>query len=175
MAGLLALVDYYCPALFVIALEVRSCTWEGRSPKGGKVARRILERCLGLLVHLFDDRHAKVEYVRTIAAQKVLLVTQPIYPRRISFTIYSRDFTVVRGRHEHIFAWLIVFLILFFRLLVSCLLLANFQFIKRNRFYEAATFKSVFVHHLASFHLKLSFAAVNQKSFALLTSKINLG
>ena len=61
------LVDYYCPALFLLGTAVRSCTWDGREPNGGKLAKEILQRCLLLLVHIFDDYGAKVEYVRTLA------------------------------------------------------------------------------------------------------------
>ena len=67
MDGLIALVDYFVPALLVIGVAVRDCTWSGRENGGGKGARQILEQCLALLVHLFDDRQAKVEYVRTLS------------------------------------------------------------------------------------------------------------
>ena len=46
---------------------MRNCTWEGRSPDGGKVAKEVLQQCLVLLVHLFNDNAAKVEYVRTLS------------------------------------------------------------------------------------------------------------
>ena len=60
-------MDYFCPALFLLGTAVRSCTWDGRQPNGGKLAKEILQRCLVLLVHIFDDYGAKVEYVRTLA------------------------------------------------------------------------------------------------------------
>ena len=65
--GIQTLVDYYCPALLVIGTGVRSCTWEGRTPDGGKVAKEVLQQCLVLLIHLFNDNAAKVEYVRTLS------------------------------------------------------------------------------------------------------------
>ena len=65
--GLIDLVDFYCPALFLLGTAVRSCTWDGRKPGGGKVAKEILQRSLVLLVHVFGDYSAKVEYVRTLA------------------------------------------------------------------------------------------------------------
>ena len=71
MEGLISLVDYFCPALLVIGVAVRNCTWEGRDPNGGKLAREILGQCLCLLVHLFDDRQAKVEYVRTLSNRAI--------------------------------------------------------------------------------------------------------
>ena len=73
--GLLALVDYYCPLLLVLGCGVRSCTWEGRTPGGGKAAREVLEQCLVLLVHLYGSESPKVEYVRTLST--ALLAWQP--------------------------------------------------------------------------------------------------
>ena len=75
--GLLALMDFYCPALLLLGTEVRSLTWEGAvggTVKGDK-ARRVLEVCLGLQVHITQDLMAKSEYTRSLSV--ALLAWQP--------------------------------------------------------------------------------------------------
>ena len=57
LGSLWALLYQYLPALFVIGHDVRRLTWEGGvgGDVRGDLARRILENCLVLQVHLLDD------------------------------------------------------------------------------------------------------------------------
>ena len=66
LPGLESLLNYYLPAIFVVAHLVRSCTWDGRSDGSGIVATCVLQRCLGLLVDLANPSAAKMVHVRTI-------------------------------------------------------------------------------------------------------------
>ena len=65
----MSLLDYFIPALFILGYQVRQLTWEGGV--GGRVkgvlAKRILEQCLALQVHLMDDWDGRLEYTRTLS------------------------------------------------------------------------------------------------------------
>jgi hypothetical protein len=77
LRSLHALLYHYLPALFVIGHDVRRLTWEGgvRGTVKGDVAKRVLESCLALQVHLLGDWDARTEYCRTLAV--ALLGWQP--------------------------------------------------------------------------------------------------
>ena len=51
LEGLDSLLNYFVPALFQVGHCVRSCTWEGRTPKSGSRAKEILQDCL-ILLHM---------------------------------------------------------------------------------------------------------------------------
>lgn len=75
--GLDDLLSFYVPTLLHIGYKVRECSWNGRPGGGvlGDTARRVLEMCLLVQVHLLQDRQARTEYVRTISV--ALLAWQP--------------------------------------------------------------------------------------------------
>ena len=77
--GLRQLVNFYVPALFLLGVRARRLTWEGgvHGSRRGDAARRLLETCLGVQVHLTDDWEGKLEYSRTLAI--ALLTWQPWY------------------------------------------------------------------------------------------------
>ena len=70
-------MHHYLPALFVIGHDVRRLTWEGgvAGTVRGDLARRVLEHCLVLQVHLLQDWDARSEYCRTLSV--ALLTWQP--------------------------------------------------------------------------------------------------
>lgn len=70
------LLDFFLPACFRVGYLVRCCTWEGRSLKSGEQAKQVLEEIFVLLVHLFEVKSCKNEYVRTLAV--ALATWQPV-------------------------------------------------------------------------------------------------
>ena len=79
LEGLRDLMDFYVPALYLLGVQVRRLTWEGGigGRFKGDYARRVLETCLALQVHLAEDWTGKQEYCRTLSI--ALLTWLPWY------------------------------------------------------------------------------------------------
>ena len=63
-----SLLNYYLAAIFVVGHLVHNCTWARRADRSGIVATCVLQRYVGLLVHLAGPAAAKMDYLRTYAA-----------------------------------------------------------------------------------------------------------
>ena len=60
------LLNDYAPMCLILGSGVRSCTWELVANHTGAEARRVLVRCLLVLMRLNEGREVAVEYVRTV-------------------------------------------------------------------------------------------------------------
>ena len=78
-SGLRDLLEFFVPALFVLGHQVRRLTWDGRvgGSATGLEAKRVLQCCLALQVHITGDWDCRQEYTRTLSV--ALLNWQPRY------------------------------------------------------------------------------------------------
>ena len=69
LTALHALLTFYAPALLVIGVDVRQLTWMGGvgGSVKGDVAKRVIENCLALQLHVTQDWGARAEYIRSMA------------------------------------------------------------------------------------------------------------
>ena len=69
LLGLHDLLSFFVPAVFVLGCDVRELTWEGGvgGTATGLMAKRVLQRCLAVQVHLLQDWECQAEYTRTLS------------------------------------------------------------------------------------------------------------
>ena len=70
--GMDVLLNDYAPMCLILGSGVRSCTWELVANHTGAEARRVLVRCLLVLMRLNEGREVAVEYVRTVCVALLL-------------------------------------------------------------------------------------------------------